>query len=857
MKKLLFILCVFLLAPMPAFAVGSQTFTSSGTFTVPTYYDSLTVKVWGGGGGGAGNGNGGNGGQSKFNTGTPLVANGGSGASGTTGGNGGTASGGTTNTTGGRGEDGGEYDDYAPSNENLYCDAGGEGGSPGGSGSSAGRGGSGYENGDEWEQDVDGEEYTFCHTEAKGGGGAGGYTTRTYAPGALTPGSTITVTIGSAGAAGSGGGGVGTKGEVQVTWDTCSNTTATSKEYLCAGSYNFTIPSYGTVIVETWGGGGGGGSGGWNSANNAGTGGDSRFNSATPVIGRGGLGGKPSTYCCSGNGPGGAGGGYSGGDTGDAGRAGDSASEAYNTSGKGGRSGGTSVYGTGGATVGPGNTPGLDGNNPGGGGSGGSRGISNDGGGGGGGGYARKTFNVGQLTVGANIGVTIGAGGAGGGHGGGLIYTMNGGDGADGRVKVTWTNAATCSITVATNPINYGGSTTLSWTSTGADWFYITGIGYVATSGSTTVAPLTTTTYDGTVGLTSQSASGTCTRTLTVNTPPVPTVTTNVPSSITTTTVILDGTGNPNGTAATGWFRYSATNPGACTDSFGTRHPSSGGTSLGSGSTGVNFTRSLTGLSAGTTYYYCAIASNTGGIGLGTIRSFTTLQNPPVVTFTRSPASIAQGQSSTLTWSATGATTCTGSGAGFSTGGATSGSDPVSPTQTTVYTVSCTGAGGTTAPQVTVTVTCTPTYTCSGNDIRYTDAACAVSTITTCVAPSFCSTGSAACLYDDIEVTAFGGGDGHLEVRPSLIRLNDTAQVYWNVENVTSCTVAGDNGDSWTVVGNAGNNWTSSSGASGRTTAAITQKTTYTLTCTAFSGVTPPTLIESVDLLITPVFQEV
>src|ERR1019366_935984 len=65
----------------------------------------------------------------------------------------------------------------------------------------------------------------------------------------------------------------------------------------------------------------------------------------------------------------------------------------------------------------------------------------------------------------------------------------------------------------------------------------------------------------------------------------------------------------------------------------------------------------------------------------------------PTASLSASPTSITSGQSSTLTWSSTNATSCTGTG--FSTGGATSGSASVSPTVTTTYSVSCTGSSGT------------------------------------------------------------------------------------------------------------------------------------------------------------------
>jgi Galactose oxidase, central domain len=68
----------------------------------------------------------------------------------------------------------------------------------------------------------------------------------------------------------------------------------------------------------------------------------------------------------------------------------------------------------------------------------------------------------------------------------------------------------------------------------------------------------------------------------------------------------------------------------------------------------------------------------------------------PTVTLTSSPASIASGDSLTLTWSSTDATSCTASG-GWSGTKATSGSESVGPlSATTSYTLSCSGAGGTT-----------------------------------------------------------------------------------------------------------------------------------------------------------------
>jgi hypothetical protein len=89
--------------------------------------------------------------------------------------------------------------------------------------------------------------------------------------------------------------------------------------------------------------------------------------------------------------------------------------------------------------------------------------------------------------------------------------------------------------------------------------------------------------------------------------------------------------------------------------------------------------------------------------------------------------------------------------------------------------------------------------------------------------------------------------DGHLEARPTLVRAEDSTQLYWNVSSVAGCTVAGTNGDTWSAA---------SSGSSGQTSSPLSSQTTFTLTCQALEGATPTTLTESVLVRIIPVFQE-
>lgn len=84
---------------------------------------------------------------------------------------------------------------------------------------------------------------------------------------------------------------------------------------------------------------------------------------------------------------------------------------------------------------------------------------------------------------------------------------------------------------------------------------------------------------------------------------------------------------------------------------------------------------------------------------------------------------------------------------------------------------------------------------------------------------------------------------------PSLVRSGNPTVVRWQGREVKNCTVSGQNGDG--TGSNATGVWAGTSGE--QKTSAITQPTTYTLTCTAFNG----KLVESraqVDLV--PVFEE-
>ncbi len=187
-------------------------------------------------------------------------------------------------------------------------------------------------------------------------------------------------------------------------------------------------------------------------------------------------------------------------------------------------------------------------------------------------------------------------------------------------VSMWWTPAS----------IPYNTFSTLRWSSSGATYcaFYTNGVfagdtnsgvfsGMFNNAGAGWTEGPYTSNQTWSMTCSNGSGSSSSSATLTVL-PQTPTVTTNPATLVTSTGATVNGTANPNGSTATGWFRYSAINPGSCTDVCGTR-TSAPDAALGSGSSGVNYSKAITGLSTGVTYYYCAIASNAGGKSYGSI----------------------------------------------------------------------------------------------------------------------------------------------------------------------------------------------------------------------------------------------
>jgi hypothetical protein len=154
----------------------------------------------------------------------------------------------------------------------------------------------------------------------------------------------------------------------------------------------------------------------------------------------------------------------------------------------------------------------------------------------------------------------------------------------------------------------------------------------------------------------------------------------------------------------------------------------------------------------------------------------------PTVTLSANPSNISTGQSSTLSWTSTNATSCTDSGGWSGTSG-TSGSRSVNPMATTSYTLVCTGAGGTASASTTIslsTVSSLPGLKISGSPLSIV--AGKSSTLT------WASTNATAC-------TASGGWSGNQSTNG-----NKVVTPLINTTYTLSCSGAGGTATASTTV---------------------------------------------------------
>ena len=102
-----------------------------------------------------------------------------------------------------------------------------------------------------------------------------------------------------------------------------------------------------------------------------------------------------------------------------------------------------------------------------------------------------------------------------------------------------------------------------------------------------------------------------------------PGVTTNAASGVKSSEATLQASVNPNGAETTYQFEYGTTT------SYGSKAPATA-TSLGSGTTSMEVSQPIAGLTPGATYHFRISATNAAGTSRGEDRTFTTPMPPPV-----------------------------------------------------------------------------------------------------------------------------------------------------------------------------------------------------------------------------------
>src|SRR5438093_5066369 len=236
----------------------------------------------------------------------------------------------------------------------------------------------------------------------------------------------------------------------------------------------------------------------------------------------------------------------------------------------------------------------------------------------------------------------------------------------------------TALLTPASATIVSGQSVTLTWATTNATSVTMNGSA-VAASGSQSYSPTVTTTY--TLVASNSAGSVTDTTTVTVNAPAPP------PVAMPTATLTPPSATIQSGQSVT--LTWATTNATSVT--------MNGNAVAANGSQSYSPTVTTT---------YTLVASNSAGSVTDTTTVTVTAPPAPMPTalINAMPTSIQSGQSATLQWSSSNATTIMLNGSAVNA----SGSRTVMPTATTTYTLVASNATGSVQSAVTVTVTAPP-----------------------------------------------------------------------------------------------------------------------------------------------------
>ena len=230
----------------------------------------------------------------------------------------------------------------------------------------------------------------------------------------------------------------------------------------------------------------------------------------------------------------------------------------------------------------------------------------------------------------------------------------------------------------------------------------------------------------------------------------------------------------------------------------------------------------------------------------------------PAVQISANPTAVTSGQTSTLTWNATNATSCTASG-GWAGNKALSGSEPTAAiTQNTTFTLSCSNTSGSASASAvvsiqsqpgapTLTLTANPTAVQSGGSstlnwqstnatsctasggwtgTKATTGSEARPNITANTTFNLSCTGAGGSIQRSVTVNVQATPPAPtltLTANPATIQSGGSSTLNWTSANATSCTASG--------------GWSGSKATSGNQTFTnLTATTNYTLQCTGAGG---------------------
>jgi len=301
--------------------------------------------------------------------------------------------------------------------------------------------------------------------------------------------------------------------------------------------------------------------------------------------------------------------------------------------------------------------------------------------------------------------------------------------------------APTCSISANPTSILNGQYSTLSWTSQNATSCTASNAwsGIKSLSGTQSVSPDSYSTY--TLNCSGPGGSVTCSASVSVTANPAPTCSISAnPASIS------------NGQYST--LTWNSTNATSCTASNAwSGIKSLSGTQYVAPSSDSTYTLNCSGIGESVT---CSA-------------SVSVTANPaPTCSISANPASISNGQYSTLTWNSTNATSCTASNA-WSGIKSLSGTQYVAPSSDSTYTLNCSGIGESVTCSASVSVTANPAPTCS------------------------------------------------ISANPTTVSRYDYSNLTWSSSNATSCV--------------AYNGWSGNKSLSGSQSVYVSSGNTYTLVC--------------------------